>query len=48
MLRKGHFSTIIALTLIKSQDHGHRNKTQAILALNQDPFFDPNLQLIAS
>jgi hypothetical protein len=48
MLLKSHFSTIIALTLIKSQDHGHRKKTQAILALNQDPFSDPNLQLIAS
>jgi hypothetical protein len=48
MLLKSHLLTIIVLILIKSQDHGHRKKTQALLALNQDPFSDPNLQLIAS
>jgi hypothetical protein len=48
MLLKSHLLTIIVLILIKSQDHGDRKKTQALLALDQDPFSDPNLQLIAS
>ena len=34
----------IAYSLIKFQDHGHRKKTQAILALNTDPSVSFNLQ----
>jgi len=32
----------------QAQDHGHRKKTQAILALNSDPSSSPNLQRTAS
>ena len=34
----------IAYSLIKFQDHGHRKKTQTILALNTDPSVSFNLQ----
>ena len=34
----------VAYSLIKFQDHGHRKKTQAILALNTDPSVSFNLQ----
>ena len=34
----------IAYSLIKFQDHGHRKKTQAILAFNTDPSVSSNLQ----